>query len=81
MLVRVFELPDLRTNGFLHGGGQPSSFLQVDWFTTEGGPDFATAEGRETAAEFIRAKRYFKADRAFLVLHPTHPFTINYSAP
>ena len=84
MLVRVFEMPDLRTDGFLFGGGKPQTFIQVDWFRAEpeqGAPDFSTPQGRERAANFIRGKRYIKADRAYLVLHPIHPFTIGYEAP
>lgn len=84
MLVRVFEMPDLTTPGFLFAGGRPHTFVQVDWFRADpeqGGPDFTTVEGREIVTQFIRAKRYFKPGAAFLVLHPTHPFTIGYTAP
>jgi hypothetical protein len=84
MLVRVFELPNLRTDGFLFGGGKPFTFIQVDWFRAEpeqGAPDFSTPEGRTEAEKFIRAKKYFKDGWSYLVLHPTHPFTIDYSAP
>ena len=36
---------------------------------------------RMAIAEFIRGKRYFDPDKAYLVLHERHSFTIGYSAP
>ena len=74
MLVRVFQMPDLMS-GYLFEGGVPFPFLQVDWFRVEG---VADEDIRTELTEFIKGKRYYDPERPYLVLHPTHPFTINY---
>lgn len=80
-LVRVFEIPP-PTGRFHFGGGEAQAFIEVDWFRDEAGaPDIATPEGRKLWEKFIRGKRYFSSGKAYLVLHPDHPFTINYRAP
>jgi hypothetical protein len=82
MLVRVFEMPTF-SGGFRFGAGKPETFIEVDWFRDDGPPtpDFGTAAGRGEVEQFIRGKVYFKPSRAYLVLHPEHPFTIGYNAP
>lgn len=85
MLVRVFEIP-APTGHFHFGGGEPQAFLEVDWFRDDpiagiNVPSFATSDGRAQITAFIKAKRYFSPAKAYLVLHPEHPFTIGYSAP
>lgn len=84
MLIRILELPQAFAPGFRFGGPVPATFMDHDWFRDDPSPpapDFSTAEGRAEAEKFIRGKKYFRDDRAYLVLHPTHPFTINYQAP
>ena len=85
MLIRVFEIPP-PTGNFHFGGGEHQSFVEVDWFRDDplagvDVPSFATEEGRALVADFIKAKRYFSPDKAYLVLHPEHSFTIGYKAP
>lgn len=79
-LIRVFEMPAEFPRGYCFGGGNPTSFQMVDWFRDDLGM-MEGESGRSELAEFIRGKRYFKPDRAYLVLHERHSFTINYSAP
>jgi hypothetical protein len=81
MLVRILEIPP--TSGEFHfGGGKPQVFWEVDWFRDDSDPShFATTEGRQKIIDFIKTKKYFKSDRAYLILHPLNTFTINYSAP
>ena len=84
MLIRILELPQSFPAGFRFVGPAPITVLEHDWFRDDpdtGAPDFATPEGRAVAEQFIRGKKYFREDRAYLVLHPKHPFTINYEAP
>lgn len=86
MLVRVLEIPP--PSGKPHfGGAEPQTFMEVDWFRDDPTPglfekpDFATPEGKAAITETIKRKRYYSDGKSFLVLHPEHPFTINYSAP
>lgn len=81
MLIRVFEIPP-PTGNFHFSGGERQSFVEVDWFRSDGGHpvDMSKQEGRDLVEENVRQKRYFKPDRAYLVLHPVHSFTINYRA-
>jgi hypothetical protein len=85
MLVRVFEIPP--PSGHFHfGGGERQVFVEVDWFHDDPQPgievpSFDTVEGREMVTDFIKHKRYFDPAKAYLVLHPEHPFTIGYAAP
>lgn len=88
MLVRVFEIPP-PSGKFHFGGGEMTHFAEVDWFRDDPRdfePDrhtslFHTEQGRKTIEEFIRHKHYFDPTKAYLVLHPTHSFTIGYKAP
>lgn len=85
MLVRVLEIP-APTGNFHFGGGERQTFVEVDWFRDDPQPgidmpSFSTEDGRAKVTEFIRTKRYFDPAKAYLVLHPEHPFTIGYRAP
>lgn len=84
MLIRVLELPDFAP-GFRFGGQVTATFKDLDWFRDEPRPDdmpeIGTLEWRAYVEKFVRAKRYFDPERAYLVLHPEHSFTINYTAP
>ena len=77
MFIRVFELPRFRpAAAYRFGGGMPMPFVEVDWFRDDALP-MTEAANRKEMEVFIRGKRYFKPDRAYLVLHPTHPMVIN----
>ena len=84
MLVRILEIPE-STGNFHFGGGEPQTFMEVDWFRDEQPtePDspgmMETEEGRAQIADFVKGKRYYDPAKAYLVLHPGHSFTINYS--
>lgn len=84
MLYRILELPDFAP-GFRFGGNVTATCKDLDWFRDDPRPDDmpedGTPEWRAFVEKFIRAKKYFHPDRAYLVLHPIHPFTINYTAP
>ena len=83
-LIRIFEIPP-PTGTFHFGGGEQQAFIEVDWFRDDPlelqPPEysFASAEGRANIEKEIRGKRYFRKDRAYLVLHPKFPFTIGYT--
>jgi len=79
MLIRVLEIPSSSGN-FHFSVAEKQTFLEVDWFRDETGM-MSTEEGRNQIADFIRRKQYFRYDRAYLVLHQNHTFTIGYSAP
>ena len=79
MLIRVFEIPNLKAD-FLFSRPQQDVFLQVDWFRDDGMPQVGEAEKREMLTNFIREKKYYNSSKAYLVLHPVSPFTINYEA-
>lgn len=79
-LIRVLEIP--KSSGTFHfGGGEPQKFVEVDWFRDDEYAMMATPEGRDQIATFIQGKRYFDPKKAYLVLHETNTFTINYKAP
>lgn len=86
MLVRVLEIPTPSGNSHFNGG-EPQQFVEVDWFSDENQMDpdepgmMETGEGRQQVAEFIQGKQYFHPSKSYLVLHPSHSFTINYHAP
>jgi len=86
MLIRVLEIP-VPSGNFHFGGGEPQPFVEVDWFRDEQPmePDspgmMESEEGRAQIADFVKGKRYFDPAKAYLILHPGHSFTINYSAP
>lgn len=78
MLIRVLEVPP--SSGQFHfGGGEAQTFVEVDWFRDDMYP--LTDETRAEYEKQLRAKNYFKPDRAYLVLHPTCSFTVGYDAP
>lgn len=81
-LVRILEITPSSGN-FHFAGPERQTWLEVDWFRDDNpeAPQFGTPEGQAAITEFIKAKRYFKPGRAYLVLHPEHSFTIGYSAP
>lgn len=78
-LIRVFEMPAEFPRVYCFECLE-TSFQMVDWFRDDLGM-MDVESGRSEIAEFIRGKRYIKPDRAYLVLHERHSFTINYSAP
>ena len=84
MLYRILELPDF-SPGFRFGGGVQAICKDLDWFRDNPKPDdmpeHGTPEWRAYVEKFVRAKYYFNPQRAYLVLHPQFPFTINYFAP
>lgn len=86
MLVRVLEIPP-SSGGFCFGSGNPQTFVEVDWFRDETPMEpnapgmMETEDGRKEIAEFVKAKNYFDRSKSYLVLHPSHSFTINYAAP
>lgn len=84
MLIRILELPDFAP-GFRFGGNVVATFKDLDWFRDDPRPadmpEQGTPDWRAYVEKFVREKTYFNPARAYLVLHPTHPFTINYSAP
>lgn len=77
-LIRVFEIPARLPSNFHFSGGEPTTFVEVDWFRDDTGR--GTLPEAELVA-FIKGKQYYDANKAFLVLHQTHSFTIGYSAP
>ena len=85
MLIRVLEIP--KSSGeFCFGGGNPQTWIEVDWFRDDLPPDMpdaptmATEEGRQMLVEFVKQKRYFDKNKSYLLLHPEHSVTINYEA-
>ncbi len=86
MLVRVLEIPP-PTGNFHFSCGEPQAFVEVDWFRSEQTlePDqsdmMETEKGRVLITEMVKSKLYFDPTKAYLILHPSYSFTINYSAP
>lgn len=80
MLIRVFIIPNDLSVGYLFSGGTPHTFVQVDWFRDDNGWS-KTPAGRAELKQFIKTKRYYVEGLSYLVLHPTHPFTIGCEAP
>ncbi len=82
-LVRVLEITS-PSGKFHFDGGEPQTFVEVDWFRDEqpDDPDWMqTEEGRTEIANFVKNKRYFDSTKAYLILHQDYSFTINYHAP
>lgn len=81
-VVRVLEIPP--SSGQFHfNGPEAQTWIEVDWFRDDPQPgslDWSTPGGRAGATEFIKAHRYFDPKKAYLVLHPQHPFLIGYDA-
>lgn len=77
-LIRVLEIPP--SSGEFHfAGGERQPFVEVDWFRDDDYPPKDRWEAELT--EFVMAKRYYRPERAYLVLGPERSFTINYKAP
>ena len=79
-LVRVLQIA-VSTGRFHFGGGEAQAFIEVDWFRDDEHDLMETDAGRLEIERFIKAKRYFNAQKAYLVLHERHTFTIGYKAP
>jgi len=79
MQIRILEIPPSSGN-FHFSGGEPQPFIEVDWFRDEDGM-MNDDEGRDQITKFIKGKNYFDPNKAYLVLHQAHTFTIGYSAP
>lgn len=62
VFVAVYEIPCCMTDGYCVGHGVPIVFRNVDWFTV------AASDERERIVAFIRAKRYIRLNRRYLVL-------------
>lgn len=72
--LHVYQVPEVLSDGYAFGGGNPVAFLNVDFF------DVPWDLPRADIVTFIKGKRYFKPASRFLVLssskHPTLTFTI-----
>lgn len=81
-LIRVLEMPPW-TAIPNYGSGMPRVFMEVDSFPVEDKGRYSPKllDGQRELAALLRTKIYWKPDRAYLILHPTHSFTINYTAP
>ncbi len=84
-LIRVLEIAP-KTGNFHFDGGEPQTFIEVDWFRDDPSPPneqsmMPTEEGRKQITKFIRGKKYYDPNKAYLILHQEHTFTLNYSAP
>lgn len=80
MLIRILEIAPSSGN-FHFGKGEIQHFVEVDWFRDDNGPDLSTEQGKSDISKFIQYKHYFDPNKAYLILHPTHSFTIGYEAP
>ena len=88
-LIRVFRMPGAYATGEYCHRPQMCTFAFVDWFRDDEGsqlvplPDAGTPEWREMMIKFIKYKKYYQqySTSPYLILHPMHPFTINYEAP
>lgn len=78
MLVRVLEIPAAKGD-FCFSGGNPQTFVEVDWFRDDEGM-LKTDDGKEVISNFIQGKKYFSADKSYLVLAQEGTFVINYTA-
>lgn len=72
--LHVYRLPDQLATDYCFGGGNPISFLNVDFF------DVPWNVERDQLKKFIEGKRYFDRAARFLVLatpeYPTLTFTV-----
>jgi hypothetical protein len=76
MLVRVLEIPP--SSGRFHfGGGERQTWIEVDWFRDDDNL-FLRDDYPEQMTRWLKQKKYYRPDKAYLVLHPLKPFTINY---
>lgn len=70
--IRVYCLPEKLTNGYCFNGGNPITFLNVDWI------EAPEKEGREKLEEFLQSKCYVKPGVKYLVLSDYAPFTFQF---
>lgn len=63
--IRVYRLPEKLTNGFCFAGGNPVTFLNVDWFHA---PDASQNFSRDDLTTFLTSKGYYDPSARFLVL-------------
>lgn len=77
MLIRVLEIP-FPSGNYHFDGGEPQTFVEVDWFTDEGLGESFGPEHEEIVRSAIKHKRYFNPTQAYLVLSAGYSFTINY---
>lgn len=80
MLIRVLEIPPA-SGKFHFDGGEIMHFTEVDWFRDDNMPPMPKEEKRITLASFVRGKRYYRNEQAYLILCEEDSFTINYKAP
>lgn len=73
IFVRVYQLPQLLTEGYCFGKGVPITFVNVDWF------EAMTDASREVLVSHIKRKLYYKYEERYLVLgdHPDFVFVID----
>lgn len=76
MLVRVLEIPPSSPE-FCFGPGVPHTFVQMDWFTTDGHPDGEDINPEDVAGE-VRKKNYYSEDKPLLILTKKWAITLNY---
>ena len=80
-MIRVYKLPDKLTNGFCFDGGNPISFVNVDWFDAPPA-DMGITLTRGMIEEAIRAKNYFDPTARYLILddRPNETFVMGQPA-
>ena len=92
-LIRVLEIAP-PTSEYCFGHGRQRIFVERDWFHDSFAPggevafegedprtySITTEEGRQWLAQHLTEKVYFDPACAYLILHATHTFTINYYA-
>lgn len=61
----------LASGRYLHGGGEPVTFLCVDWFNSRSEMPKGSITDDFDLVEFLKAKKYRRTDRAYLVLDDT----------
>ena len=77
-LVRVLEIPPSSGKFHFHGG-EPQTFIEVDWFRDDDYPPEDRWQAELTT--FLESKSYYRPDKAYLVLGDKRCFTIGYKAP
>jgi len=69
-MIYVYQLPPKLSNGYCFGGGQPISFLNVDWFNSH--PDMTLGD----LQGWVKQKTYFTSSlpgTQFLTISPSRP--------
>ena len=74
LFMHVYRLPEKLNSGYCFGGGNPITFLNVDWF---GGPAEMT---RDEIKTFIRNKKYCVSGHKYLVVSDTPERTFLFAA-